>query len=179
MLDAIAAGAHPADDSRRIADHEREIRHIPCDDGAGTHECILSDRDAADDRAVRTQGRSAPDQSRPQLVHPADLAARIVNIGKNHRRAAEDVVFEGDAFIDRYVILDFHTVADTDIRADDHVLADAAVSSDPRILQNMRNVPDACSFPDLHVFIDESGFVYRIASGRRAGVFFPFADGSL
>jgi hypothetical protein len=39
------------------------------------------------------------DQRGAHLVHLADLGAGVVDVGKDHRRAAKDPVFQGDTFI--------------------------------------------------------------------------------
>ncbi len=70
------------------------------------------------------------DQGRTDLVHFYDFRARVVDVGKDHGRAAENTVLEGDAFEDRYVVLDFTLVSDGHVRSDDYVLADVAVFSD-------------------------------------------------
>ena len=64
-FDAVATRAHPADDARGITDHEREIRHVPCDNGAGADKGILADRRPADYSAIGSQGCATPNQSGP------------------------------------------------------------------------------------------------------------------
>src|SRR5205807_2362881 len=54
-FDAVATRAHPADDARGIADHEREIRHVPCDNGAGADSNIRPDHNVLPNSAIISQ----------------------------------------------------------------------------------------------------------------------------
>ena len=59
------------------------------------------------------------------LVPARHVAARVDDVGEDHRRPAEHVVLELHALVDRHVVLDLHVVAD--LRAVHHhdVLAEA------------------------------------------------------
>ena len=50
------------------------------------------------------------------------FASRIEDVGKNHRRAAEDVIFKLDTFIDRNIILNLDMIADSDVVPHIHIL---------------------------------------------------------
>ena len=147
VFEAIAARAHPAGDPCRVTHHESEIRNVSGDDGAGADKSISADRHSAYDGAIGSQSRAMPDKRRTQLVHPADFASRIVDIGKHNRWAAKYVVLERDSFVYRDIILNFHSVADGDIRPDHDVLTDPAIPADPGIAQNMRDMPDGRASP--------------------------------
>ena len=85
---------------------------------------------ATDDSAVGAECCAALDEGRAHLIHLADFCARVVYVGEYHRRAAEDTVFEGDAFIDGDVVLYFAFIADDCIGANNNVLADVTFFAD-------------------------------------------------
>lgn len=99
-------------------------------DGTGADEGILANSVATDDCAVGAECCALFDEGGTHLVHLANFRPGVVDIGKDHRRAAEDTVFQSDAFIDGYVVLDFAFVADDGVGADDNVLAYVAVFPD-------------------------------------------------
>ncbi len=59
------------------------------------------------------------------------MTARRDHVREDGRRAAEHAVLEGDAVVDRDVVLDLHAVADDDAGGDEHVLGEHAVAADP------------------------------------------------
>jgi len=91
------------------------IRNVSSDHGPSPHKGIAADGHAADDGAVGPQGSAFLDEGRAHLVHLGDFCPWIVDISKDHRWAAEDTVFEGDAFIETDIVLDFAFVADRGI----------------------------------------------------------------
>jgi hypothetical protein len=125
------ANAHPPGDPAGISHHERKIRDILRHNRAGPDEGILSDGNTAQDRAVRTESRAFAHQRAAEFAHSLDFASRIEHIGENHGGAAKYVVFQGDPFINRDVILNLNAIANSDIRSDDNILADTAMLADP------------------------------------------------
>ena len=77
----------------------------------------------ADDGAVGPQGGAFLDEAWADLVHLGDFRPWVDDVGEDHGGAAEDAVFQGNAFIDADIVLDLAFVADGDIRADNAILA--------------------------------------------------------
>ncbi len=82
------------------------------------------------------------------LVHFADFRSGVVDVGEDHRGAAENAVFEGDTFVDTDIVLDFAFVADDCVGTDDDVLADVAVLADVGTGEDVGEVPDSRSLTD-------------------------------
>jgi len=144
----FAAFTYPADRLGRVACHERVIRHVAGDHGAGAHKRVPADGDPADDGAVGAKGGAVFDKGGAHLVHLRGFSARVVYVGKHHGRAAEHVILKGYALVDGDVILDLAPFADDHVRADHDVLADAAVRPDAAAGENVAKVPDLCAGPD-------------------------------
>jgi hypothetical protein len=51
---------------------------------------------------------------------------RVIDVGKYHAWAAENIVFQGDGIIDADVVLHLDVVADDDVVANEDVLAEGA-----------------------------------------------------
>lgn len=68
------------------------------------------------------------------------------DVGKHAGRAAEYVVLQLHAFVNRHVVLDAHAVAHLYIIRYVHVLPQRTVLSDNRSLLNMREMPYFSSF---------------------------------
>ena len=135
------------------------VREILVHHSAGADKGVSADDGTADNGTVGAEGGAVFDQGRADLVHFSDFCSGVVDVGEDHGRAAEDAVFQGDAFEDRHVGLDFALFADGDIRADDHVLADVAVFSDGGVREDVGEVPDFGSWVDVDVVVDVGGFV--------------------
>ena len=148
FINPLSAVTCPADLSGRIADHERMIWNVFCYNGTRADEGVTADGVATDDGAVGTQGGALPDKGGADLVHLADFGAGVVDIGENHGGAAEDAVFQRDAFIDGDVVLDFAFVADGRVGADDDVLADIAVFADFGAGEDVGEMPNSRSLTD-------------------------------
>src|SRR5262249_43488594 len=112
-----------------------------------------------DNGAVRPEGRAPAHESRTQLLHASDFAARIEDVGEHHRRPAKHAVFEGHPLVHRHVVLDLDAVADRDIGANDVVLSDTAVLAYPGALEDVAHVPDRCPLTNLPTLVDEGRFV--------------------
>ncbi len=109
--------AHPTDLSSGVADHQGMVGDTFRHDDAGADEGVLADGVTADDGTVGAQGGTLLDKRGVNLIHRADFRPGIVNVGKDHGRAAEYAVFEGDAFRDGDIVLDFAFVADDCVRS--------------------------------------------------------------
>jgi len=83
----------------------------------------------AEHRGVGADGSALFHQSFPQFIHPDDGASRIEDIGKDHGRPAENIIFQGYTLIDRNVVLNLDVIAHSNIGADYHILPDFAVLS--------------------------------------------------
>ena len=156
--------AHPADLPCWNTDHQGIGRHIAIDDGTGTDEGVLTNGVAADDGAVGPQGGAALDQRIAIFVLAGDGAARIIDVGEDHARAAEYVVFQGDVVVHRDIVLHLHVVADDDLVADKNVLAKGTVTADDGLTADVSPMPDAGVFADLGAFIDDCRRVYGVVT---------------
>lgn len=129
-----------------------------------------ADGDAAKDRAVGPERGALPDQG--LLIElGADLgilAAGILDVGEDGRRAAEDVILEGHALVDRNVVLDLDEVPDDDVVGDIDVLAQHAAPADPGAALDMAEVPDLRPLADPDVLVDERAFVDEIGRFRHS-----------
>src|SRR5882762_7056056 len=158
-MQPLTALAHPADASRRHADHEAIGRHVGRHDGARADEGIFAQRDAAHDGGVRANGAAALHERAPVLVLARYMAARIHDVGEDAGGTTEDVVFQNDALIDRHVILDLDVVADLGARHHDDVLAEVAPLADHGTRHHVGEVPDLGAVPDHRPVIDVTGLV--------------------
>ena len=125
-----------------VADHQGVIGDVFCDDCTGTDEGVLADGVATDDGAVGAERCAFFYEGGADLVHLADFRAWIVDVGKDHRGATEDAVFQCDTFIDGDVVLDFAFAADDGIGANDDILPDVAVFADFGSVKNVGKMPD-------------------------------------
>ena len=91
-----------------------------------------------------------------------DVAARIDDVGENHGRAAEDIVFEFDAGVERNVVLNLDIFSDSNAGRDVDVLAEIAVGADVAVGHDVREMPDFSVFADLAGGVDERGRVSEI-----------------
>jgi len=71
------------------------LRH----DGPRADEGILAYGVTGEGGAFCSQGGALLDKSRPHMIHLPDFGSGIVDVGEHHRRATEDAVCQGDAFI--------------------------------------------------------------------------------
>ncbi len=91
----------------------------------------------ANNRAVGAKRSPLFDEGRTHLVHFADFRPGIIDIGKNHGRAAKNAIFQRYAFINADIILNFASGADDGVWTDNNVLSDIAVGADDGTGQNM------------------------------------------
>lgn len=168
-LDPVPAGAHPAHDPARVSHHQREVRNVLQNHRSGPDEGVLANGHPAKDRAVRPERGPPTHQGLPELLHPANLAPGVVHVREHDGGAAEDVVFEGDAFIDGHVVLDLDRVADGDVPCYEDILPDPAVSSDLAASRYVAVMPDVRPGTDLCPGIDVAGFVDKTVGCSRHG----------
>ena len=90
---------HPPNLSTWYADDQRMGRNILGHNRARTHESELSDRDAADHRAIRAERSTALDQRVEVLAFPLDQGARIIDVGEDHAGTTEH------AFLQRNIVV--------------------------------------------------------------------------
>src|SRR5690606_6996193 len=113
----------------------------------------------AHDGGVGAYGRPAPDPGGLVLVLARNVGTRIDHVGEHARRAAEDVGFELDPFVDGHVVLDLDVVADAGARHHHDILAQVAALADHRAGHHVRKVPDPGAGADHRTVIDIAGFV--------------------
>ena len=156
------AAAHPTDIAGGIAKHQGVIGYIPRDHCSGADEGIAADGDAADDGGIGADGRAPAHPGWPQLIHLSYFCPGIVDVGKDHTRSAEDIVFQGDTIVDRDVVLDLDVIADVDPVADIDILAQGTASADFCPGADVRPVPDAGAFSDLGAMVNDGAGVRLI-----------------
>src|SRR5204862_6210092 len=99
---------------------------------------------------------AALDQCRAELVLALDAGPRIVDVGEYRGGAAEHPIFEGDALVNRDIVLDFAAVADRHVGTGHDILAQRAIPADPGTRQNVDEVPNPGAGTDLAGLIDIS-----------------------
>lgn len=156
----------PTDLSGRVAYDKGVVRDIFGDHGTGTDKGIAADGYPANDRAVGSQSGAFLHQRGAELVHLADGSARVVDVGKDHRRAAKNVVFQRDALVNRHVVLDFAPFTDGHIGADNDVLPDVALFPDPGPGKDMRKMPNLGPRFDADTIVNNRRGMHEI--GRAA-----------
>src|SRR6185312_7590117 len=164
----LATLAYPTHSSCRHADHQRVWRNVLRHDCSRANETELSQRGAADDRRVGSDGRTALHESCAVFVLPRHVAARIDDVGEHHRRPAEHVIFERHTFVDGNVVLDLHVGPDARAVHHDDILPQRASFPDYRTAEYVTEVPHPGSGADLRAFIDVRRFVNENAVAHRA-----------
>ena len=155
---------HPADLACRHAHHQRIGRYVAIDDGTGADEGVFTHGVTTDDGAIGPKGRAALDQCVAIFVLAGDATAGVIDVGKDHARAAEDVVFQRDVVVHRDIVLHLDVVADHHLVADKHVLAKGAITADDCLAADMNPMPDAGVFADLGAFVDDRRGMNRIVA---------------
>jgi len=150
----------------RVAHHQGVVGDVFRHNGAGADEGVAADCVATDDGAVGAERRAFLDEGGAHLIHLSDFGAGVVDVGEDHRGAAEDAVFKGDALIDGYVVLDFAFVADDGVGSDDDILPDVAVFADFRAGEDVGEVPDLRFFANFYTFVYDSRFVGEKSNSR-------------
>lgn len=150
---------HPADLFCRISYREGVVGDILCDHGASTYEGVFTYGVAADDGAVGPQSGALLDEGGANLIHLGDFRPWVIYVGEDHRRSAENAVFECDAFIYADVVLNLALIANDDIRANNNILADVAVFSYFRSGKDVGEVPNLGAFANFNTLIDYCRFM--------------------
>src|SRR5690348_11865316 len=115
---SVAAFTDPADLFGRVADHEREIRHVLGHHGAGANHGELADLVPANDDRVGADRGAPTDMRREEFILALYVSARGQHVGEDHAGAAEHIIFQRDAGIDGDVVLDLAAVSDRNIGSD-------------------------------------------------------------
>ncbi len=157
QIQPLAEPAHPADMAGWYASHQSIGFHVAIDDCSGGNKGVFADGCATDDRAVGAYRCSTFDQRVAILVFAIDRRTRIVNIGEDHARAAENVIFQVHVVVDRDIVLDLDVVANGHAIADKDVLAERAAFTDAGTRTDMDPVPDACCLADLRTPVHDGG----------------------
>jgi hypothetical protein len=173
--ETFARSAHPSNPPRRISDHQREIRDIPGDNGAGADEAKHAERMAAHHRCIRSDRCPLADRRGPELILARDVGARIVDVGENAARSAKHVVSQLDAVIDRHIVLDLASVADPNVGTNHDVLSDRAILADHGAGKDMAKMPDLGALTDHRAVIDKAGNVNQRAGKPRVFPHFAHA----
>src|SRR5256884_266623 len=155
----LPALTHPADSTRGHAHHQRIRRHVGGHHGTCTDECVLAQCHATDDGRVGADGAAALYEGGSILMLARHVTARVHHVGEHARRPAEHVVFERDALIDRYIVLDLGIVADPHTGHHHHVLAQVAALADHRAGHDVAEVPDLRAPADLRPVVDVTRFM--------------------
>src|SRR2546430_15874613 len=158
----FAALAHPADAAGRHAHHERVRRDIGRHHGARADERVLAEGHTAHDRRVRSDGRAPLYQRGAILVLARHVAAGSRHVGEHAGRPAEHVVLEGDALVNRHVVLNLHVVADARAGHHHHVLPEAAALADDGAGHDVAKVPDLRILADPGAGVDVARLVDEI-----------------
>ena len=130
FIEPVSTGADPTHLLGRISHHQSVIRYVTGHNRAGPDEGVSADPVAAYDGAISAQGGALLNQGGADFFLAYDMRPGIDDIRENHARAAEDVLFQGDARVNGYVVLNLASVPDGHIRSDHHVLPDVAGFSD-------------------------------------------------
>src|SRR5256885_7714216 len=158
----LAALAHPADAAGGHAHHEAVRRNVGGHHGACADERVLPERDAAHDRRVGADGRAALHEGGAVLVLARHVAARVHHVREYAGRPAHHAVLEGDAPIDRHVVLDLHVVPDARAGHDHDVLPEAAALTDDGAGHDVAEMPDLGVLADPGAGVDVAGFVDEV-----------------
>jgi hypothetical protein len=121
-FESVSGLRHPSDATRRHAGHERKVRYIARNDGAGADKRMPPDGHATHDGGVGPDARPTPHQRALILVLARHRATWIDDVGEHHGRSAEDIVFQLDALVQRHIVLDAGVVAHRHAVHDDDVL---------------------------------------------------------
>lgn len=140
--------AHPADLSGGVADNEAVGLYGLGDDGSCADEGISADVVTTDDGGIGADGSTFSDDGFQVFSLAVDSAAGVIDIGEDHRRAEENVVFADDAFVNGYVVLYLDVVSELDAIGHEYVLAEVAVFPDDGSWHYMTEVPYFAAFAD-------------------------------
>lgn len=145
-IQACAALTYPAYAACRDSRHKRIVLYVFCYYGARGDERAPAYRMPADHGGVGSQRSTLFNQGLGIYTVYGEMRPWSNDVGKHAGRAAEYVVLQLHAFVNRHVVLDAHAVAHFYVIRYVHVLPQRTVLSDNRSLLNMREMPDFSSF---------------------------------
>jgi hypothetical protein len=154
--------ANPAMLPGRIAVNQGMGRNIFSDYRARPHKGVFAHGHAADNSAVGAQAGAFAYQCGPRLVHTPDIGPGVEHGGENHAGAAENIVFQGYAFVNTYVILNFTAIANNHIRPGNHILADIAVFPNNSTRHYMAEMPNPAIGANFYIAVNNSADVNKI-----------------
>ena len=157
----MATFANPADTSCRDTSHEGIVGHIVCDNSSGSNQCTTTDIVSTDNSTVGTERCSLFDSCFGVDAMHWEVGAGCCNVGEDATGTAEDVIFDGDTLIDRYVVLYAYPIAYMDIVTDVDVLTHRAVCANTCSFLDMAEMPHLGIFANHNVVIDVTAFVYK------------------
>src|SRR5690606_13891673 len=126
----------------RRTDDEFERMHIAGHHGTGADKGVSSQNNAGEQGRVRSDSGAIADDRPRILIAAGDLGARVTDVGEDRARAHEDVVFDLDASVDAYVVLDSHSTTNHSAAGNKTSLSQTASRSDDRAGHHVAVVPD-------------------------------------
>jgi hypothetical protein len=87
------------------------------------------------------------------------LRTRIGNIGQHARRSQEHIVLNGNAAVDRNIVLNLYAITENSVGRNQDVLSERAIFSYYRSRTDVSKVPNACALTYHCALIDDSGGV--------------------
>ena len=159
-IEALATFAHPTDLSGRHAGHQGVRLHILGHHSTGSNEGTLAHGMAADHGAISPQGGTFADLGLGIDTMYREMGTRRRHVGEYAARAAEHIVLNLNAFVDRDVVLHADAIADLNIVAHVHILSERAVFTNHGTFLDMAEMPDLGSLADAHILIDITAFMY-------------------
>ena len=127
------------------AKDESKGRDIFGNDCPCTDQGVFPNGDAGDDGGVGPNTGPALDEGGTIIaggVIAGMGATRGLDVGKDHARATEDVVFKGYTGIDGDVVLYFAVVTNFNASSDEAILSDGAIFPDLGVFHNVAEMPD-------------------------------------
>jgi len=165
-MKAVTVCADPAALPGGVAQEEAIGGRRMREHGAGADKSIFPDSVTADDSGVGADSRSPADQGVPEFVFPGNGAAGVDDVGEHRGGADKDLVFAGDAGVDRDVILYPDAVAQDDTFADHDILTNVAVVADGSVGHDMGKMPDLRAAADGCARVDDCRRVGKILHKR-------------
>lgn len=158
----LAALAHPPYTASRNSCHQGVVGNIVSDDGSGGYQGAAANRMATYDGAVGAQRGTLTDEGLGINAVDWEMGTRRGDIGEHAAGAAEHVVLDFNAFVDRHIVLDADAIADADIVGHVDILAQRTALAQAGSLLDMAEMPDlgACTY--LHIVVDVAAFVNEV-----------------
>jgi len=145
--------AYPSYLSCWDSNHQSVRPYIPINDCPSTDETVLPEHYPANNRRISTDGCSFFNQGFAVLMFSRDFSPRIVHVGEDHARSAENIILNLYLVIDANIILNLYPIADLRLAHID-VLPQGTPIPDHRLGPDMTEMPDLCSLSDLGARID-------------------------